>query len=44
MPYGTAGRETGPLVTLLQSYGKLETLVVGPWGNGSSRAKQSKAK
>jgi hypothetical protein len=33
--HGTAGRETGPLVQLLQSYGKLETLVVGPWGNGS---------
>ena len=33
--HGTEGRETGPLVTLLQSYGKLEGLVVGPWGNGS---------
>ena len=26
----------GPLVSLLQSFGKLEGLVVGPWGNGSS--------
>ena len=33
--HGTTGGETGPLVRLLQSYGKLETLVVGPWGNGS---------
>ena len=27
----TTGRETGPLVTLLESFGKLEGLVVGPW-------------
>ena len=33
--HGTSGRETGPLVTLLESYGKLEALMVGPWGNGS---------
>ena len=33
--HGTSGRETGPLVTLLESYRKLEGLVVGPWGNGS---------
>ena len=33
--HGTTGRETGPLVTLLESFGKLEGLVVGPWGNGS---------
>lgn len=34
--YGTTGEQVGPLVSLLQSYGKLEALVVGPWGNGSS--------
>ena len=34
--YGTTGEQAGPLVSLLQSYGKLEALVVGPWGNGSS--------
>ena len=33
--HGTVGGEAGPLVQLLQSYGKLEGLVVGPWGNGS---------
>ena len=33
--HGTTGRETGPLVTLLESFDKLEGLVVGPWGNGS---------
>jgi hypothetical protein len=33
--HGTVGAEAGPLVQLLQSYGKLEGLVVGPWGNGS---------
>ena len=33
--HGTADGETGPLVRLLESYGKLEALVVGPWGNGS---------
>ena len=32
---GTRGRETGPLVTLLELFGKLEGLVAGPWGNGS---------
>ena len=31
----TGAGETGPLVTLLKSYGRLQTLVVGPWGNGS---------
>ena len=35
MTEGTEEGETGPLVRLLQSYGKLEGLVVGPWGNGS---------
>ena len=29
--HGTTGRETGPLVTLLESFGKLEGLVIGPW-------------
>ena len=33
--HGTTGRETGSLVTLLESFDKLEGLVVGPWGNGS---------
>ena len=33
--HGTVGDEKGPLVTKLESYGKLEGLVVGPWGNGS---------
>ena len=33
--HNATGGEAGPLVRLLQSYGKLETLVVGPWGNGS---------
>ena len=37
--HGTTGRETGPLVTLLESFGKLEGLVVGPWGNGSKNLK-----
>ena len=27
--------EVGPLVSLLLSFGKLEGLVVSPWGNGS---------
>jgi hypothetical protein len=31
----TAADQTGPLVRRLQSYGKLEGLVVGPWGEGS---------
>ena len=29
------GGEVGPLVSLLLSFGKMEGLVVGPWGNGS---------
>ena len=33
--HGTAAGETGPLVNLLQTFGKLEALVVGPWGNAS---------
>ena len=33
--HGTVGNEAGPLVTRLQSYGDLQCLVVGPWGNGS---------
>jgi hypothetical protein len=33
--HGTGPGETGPLVARLQSYGKLECLVAGPWGNGS---------
>ena len=33
--HNTNRGETGPLVTLLQSFGKLEALVVGPWGNAS---------
>ena len=33
--HNTQGEETGPLVRLLQSFGKLEALVVGPWGNAS---------
>ena len=33
--HGTVGEEKGPLVTRLESFGKLEGLVVGPWGNGS---------
>ena len=33
--HNTAAGEVGPLVNLLQSFGKLEGLVVGPWGNGS---------
>ena len=33
--HGTRPGETGPLVALLESYGKLHALVVGPWGNGS---------
>ena len=31
----TPAGQTGPLVRRLQSYGKLEGLVVGPWGEGS---------
>ena len=33
--HNTAAGQTGPLVRRLQSYGKLEGLVVGPWGEGS---------
>ena len=31
----TVSGQTGPLVRRLESYGKLEGLVVGPWGEGS---------
>ena len=31
----TAAGETGPLVRRLERFGKLESLVVGPWGEGS---------
>ena len=31
----TPAGQLGPLVRRLQSYGKLEGLVVGPWGEGS---------
>ena len=31
----TADKQTGPLARRLQSFGKLEGLVVGPWGEGS---------
>ena len=34
--HNTREGDVGPLVSLLQSFGKLEGLVVGPWGNGSS--------
>ena len=33
--HNTAPGQTGPLVRRLESYGKLEGLVVGPWGEGS---------
>ena len=33
--HGTLPGQTGPLVRRLQSYGKLEGLVVGPWGDVS---------
>ena len=33
--HNTEPGEIGPLVSLFESFGKLETLVVGPWGNGS---------
>ena len=33
--HNTQAGQTGPLVRRLQSYGKLEGLVVGPWGEGS---------
>lgn len=33
--HGTEPGLTGPLVCRLESYGKLECLVVGPWGEGS---------
>ena len=33
--HNTQREETGPLVRLHQTFGKLEALVVGPWGNAS---------
>ena len=33
--HNTREGDVGPLVSLLLSFGKLEGLVVGPWGNGS---------
>ena len=33
--HNTPGGQTGPLVRRLESYGKLEGLVVGPWGDCS---------
>ena len=33
--HNTPGGQTGPLVRRLESYGKLESLVVGPWGDCS---------
>lgn len=34
--YNTVVGQTGPLVVRrLESYGKLESLVVGPWGEGN---------
>ena len=33
--HGTVPGQTGPLVRRLESFGKLEGLVVGPWGEGS---------
>ena len=33
--HNTAAGQAGPLVRRLQSFGKLEGLVVGPWGEGS---------
>ena len=33
--HDTRQGETGPLVGLLESYGRIQALVVGPWGNGS---------
>ena len=35
MFHGTAVGQTGPLVRRLEGFGKLEGLVVGPWGEGS---------
>ena len=32
--HGTEDNQTGPLVRRLQSFGDLEILVVGPWGEG----------
>ena len=32
----TAAGETGPLVRRLERFGKLKSLVVGPWGEGSN--------
>ena len=33
--HNTAAGQTGPLVRRLESFGRLEGLVVGPWGEGS---------
>ena len=33
--HGATQSKTGPLVSQLEDYGKLESLVVGPWGEGS---------
>ena len=33
--HGVESGQTGPLVHRLESFGKLESLVVGPWGEGS---------
>ena len=33
--HNTPDGQTGPLVRRLESYGKLKSLVVGPWGDGS---------
>ena len=33
--HGTTDNQTGPLAQGLQSFRKLETLVIGPWGEGS---------
>ena len=33
--HGTAVGQTGPLVQMLEGFGKLEGLVVGPWGKGN---------
>jgi hypothetical protein len=36
--YNTVVGQTGPLVVRrLERYGKLESLVVGPWGEGSAQ-------
>ena len=33
--HGASQSQTGPLVSRLEGYGKLESMVVGPWGEGS---------